>query len=104
MAARRSATSTDLGSSGLPRPRRCERKCAMKILVFLRSRQALGLLTVVVLAIVAIGIILPIVQSVREEANRKSCSNNLRQIGIIMANYEGVWHTLPSGLFVPLPP
>jgi len=72
----------------------------MKLFVFLRSRQALGLLTLVVLVIAAVGTIPPMVQNAREAANRASCSQNLRHIGLAAAIYEDVHHTLPSGLFV----
>ena len=56
----------------------------------------------VVIAIIAVlaALVLPAVQNARESARRTECINNLKQIGIAMNNYEGVWRVFPSGYVV----
>ena len=69
-----------------------------KTLVRTRGFTLVELLVVIAIIGILVGLLLPAVQAAREAARRMQCTNNLKQLGLAVHNFETATKKLPPGM------
>jgi prepilin-type N-terminal cleavage/methylation domain-containing protein/prepilin-type processing-associated H-X9-DG protein len=78
-------------------PAECRRRLQPHRVAVCHGFTLVELLVVIAIIGTLVGLLLPAVQAARESGRRMTCTNNLKQLGLGIANYEQARKIYPSG-------